>query len=266
MSPDVLNAVHFFADFLLQYFIALAAVGAFAMALVELWKKVRASQTRYHAKVVTAWFAEDGQTVASAMAYAELLQLTTGVSQARATGAVDALVARGRLPAGLAWVQAKPEHALFALTLEQMMGHIQDAVDLALNHPRRYEALYRHAVRGAPPADIERWREQAHDLPGAPDSPADRAQVRDRADLYARLSQVAKRRLDALQVYASQRWVNGNQFWANVVGVVVLFFALHAVDRTLSWPALIGLSILGGVLAPVAKDIVVALRKVRERV
>ena len=48
-------SVETFADFLLKYFVALAAVGALAMALIELWKKVRNSQMRYHACMVTAW-------------------------------------------------------------------------------------------------------------------------------------------------------------------------------------------------------------------
>jgi hypothetical protein len=65
--------------------------------------------------------------------------------------------------------------------------------------------------------------------------------------------------------------VNRNQRAANIIGVVILGVALLVLNETLwadkqlsGWLIAL-LSLGGGMLAPIAKDIVVALHKVRER-
>ena len=89
----VKGAVDTFTDSLLGYFGALAAVGALAMALIELAKKVRHSEMRYHAKRVTEWFSAPDASPAREQALAELVHLTTGVQMERAKETARALVA-----------------------------------------------------------------------------------------------------------------------------------------------------------------------------
>lgn len=270
MTELILDAVNDFTEFLLGYFIALAAVGALAMALIELWKKMRHSETRFHAERLTAWFAQDAGTrqvdasVARA-AYAELIHLTTSVAVTQASATAGSLLDRGSIPAGLLWVAHRADYAMFALPLDRMMGHVQDAADSALNNPRRYPALYDFVTAGADESEVAQWRELAQSRRPGQDEPEE---ARRRADVYARLNQAVKRRLDGFQLYTSQRWVNWNQFAANVVGTIVLFAALlwsaGGFEATLPLPAIIAMSLLGGVLAPVAKDMVSALRKVKQ--
>ena len=279
IDPATLQlTINDFTDFLLQYFIALAAVGALAMALIELWKKVRASQTRYHGRSVTRWFRQSDAAfdvirrqaigrdeVSGNAAYAELIELTTGVPPEHARRTAGVLLDRGRVPAGLVWVESHAEYALFALALERMMGHVQDAADSALNTPQRYPSLYLFVTAGADPKDVGAWFEMAQTTPKGDD----REEAKRRADLYARLHQLVRRKLDGFQVYAEQKWVNWNQLWANIAGVIVLFAALTwgrdftAEATRHALPTIILFSLLGGILSPVAKDIVVALRRVR---
>src|SRR5437868_5794219 len=54
-AMQVRHAVDVFASNLLDYALALAAVGALAMALIELFKKLLDSRTKFHAKRWTAW-------------------------------------------------------------------------------------------------------------------------------------------------------------------------------------------------------------------
>jgi hypothetical protein len=253
----VMSTVESFSDFLLKYFIALAAVGALAMAIIEFFKKIWEWRTRHYAKALTRWLGDDKD------ALAELLHLTTAMEKGQAAKRAAQLAEDGgSLPVwGAAYRDDSP---LFALELDQMMGHVQDAVDVALNNPVPYGALYRFATRGASPEDIEAWKPIAM-KPADPGITA--VEAKTRADIYTRLHQIVKRRLDAFQLKTGRTWVNWNQFWANVVGFLVMLGCLGWLDSTgawnQSWPIMIILSLMGGVLSPVAKDIVIALKKVR---
>jgi hypothetical protein len=287
MDPiAVQQAVEQFADFLLKYFVALAAVGALAMALIELWKKLRDSRTRFHARAVTAWLRDADQAavvsrfqaqpglaipkISGNSAFEDLLQLTTGLDRNEVRPVSLALRQAGKIEEGLLWLAPKAEYALFALELERMMGHIQEAADIALSSPQKYPSLYLFVTAGASAEDVREWAASA-DLP-PPTKTVDRVKVKRRADLFARLQQVAKRKLDAFQLYTSYRWTNRNMRDANVVGALVMFGVLLWIRGTqkegamISYEAMTLLSLLGGMLSPIAKDIVVALRKVRQGV
>lgn len=289
MDPTTIQAtVERFADFLLKYFVALAAVGALSMALIELWKKLRDSRTRYHARAVGRWFRAspgafspvlfgppgfpEGGHPSPQAAYRELIHLTTGTAIDTGDESARPLLDR-HADIGRAWLfQRRPEHALFALDLDRMLGHIQDAADIALGNPRRYGSLYLFMTHGADLQDVRDWYFQADVLPSQTDiANVDRNEAKRRADLYARLHQVIKRKLDAFQLLEGDRWANWNQLSANIVGAVVLFFTLLWVQWSgpfgVAGLGLVGIvvaSLLGGMLAPIAKDIVVALRKVRQ--
>lgn len=271
-SEDITTAVNVFSDFLLRYFIALAAVGALAMALIELWKKLRDSRTRFHARAVTRWIVEaraalsrreGGRDVAPEAAYAQLLSLITGIDTERAHGVARRLLAADGIEEGRLWLPPRAEFAAFALDLERLMGHLQDAADLTLNTPEAYRELYYFLTAGAAREDIDAWLREADRLPSG--DVLDRGEAKRRADLYARLHQVVKRRLDALQLYSGYRWATWNQFAANAVGSLVLFLVLLSLAplSSLSLWLIVLLSLFGGMLAPIAKDIIVALQRVR---
>lgn len=271
MDPDTVRAaVTTFSDFLLRYFVALAAVGALAMALIELAKKLHDTRTRYHARQVLLWLMEDFGLTSSPHALAclaELLQLTTGLGREQGEHAArELMAAEGALP-GVLGVPARREYAVFALELEKMMGHIQDAVDTALNDPPSHPALFHFITTGVRSEDVEAWQAfiQASTAPAGA-SASERNARRD-ADLYTRLQQSARRKLDAFQLYCGMRWANRNLLWANVVGAVVLACALLWVRAhgggALRPVEILVLSLAGGILAPIAKDMVVALQRVR---
>lgn len=268
MPGAVQEAVIVFADFLLKYFVALAAVGALAMALIELAKKVFDWRTRFHVTAVTMWMIDGNRDEkAAVMPYGELLHLCTGLSVGAVTDTAAELVwSKGHVP-GIFWIGPKPQYAPFALELERMMGHFQDAADVALNFPDKYGNLYRFMTGGSDPGDQKYWEAQAPQPAGG--TTVDRDEVKKRADTYARLNQMAKRKLDAFQLLAAHNWTNKVQFWANLLGVLILFGALiRATPATtaINWPQYVMLSLFGGVLSPIAKDIVVALKKVRQGV
>jgi len=283
-DPGTVQAgISFFADFLLKYFVALAAVGAFAMALTELWKKLRDSRTRFHARAVAQWFADSsdafeievGVPGTSGAAYRELIHLTTGLPLERHSERVESVLSGGGDVGSRTWIDRRNrrELALFALELGQMMGHIQDAADTVLTQPEDFPSLYRFLTDGAQLGDVAAWYEMAGRPPSLhANGQVDREAAKRRVDMHARLQQTIKRKLDAFQLFQGERWTRGNQLAANVVGAAVLFGALcwgelsskGGSAGSAQWFSYLAISVFGGMLAPIAKDMVDLLRRVRQ--
>jgi len=285
-TPEsVIATVNHFTDFLLGYVAALAAVGALSMALIEAGKKLFDSRSRFQALRWTQWVqrspfdasllrsGQKDRPLSLASAYGELLQLCTGVPRATADEAAARLLTdKGHLPRRHAFLRADlPAHALFALDLGRMMGSIQDAADVALASPRQTPSLYLLMVAGADPADISSWYEEGPDglIAIADPDDKDRRAIKEHADRFARLRQIVKRKLDGFQVYASDRWASWNQTAANLVGIVALFLVLIWVKHTSQsdspgYLTIVVLSLFGGILSPLAKDLVSALKRVKD--
>ncbi len=283
---NIVSTVNRFTDFLLSYVGALAAVGALSMALIEAGKKLSDSRTRFQALRWTQWVqrspfetimipssgTKGGPALSLSSAYGELLQLCTGVPRTVANDAAERLLtSRGHLPARHAFLRSElPAHALFALDLQRMMGSIQEAADIALASPRENGSLYLLMTSGADPADISRWYEEGPDsmIAIVDPNPQDRQAIKDHADRFARLRQIVKRKLDGFQVYAGDSWTTWNQTVANIVGIVALFLILIWIKSTSpstpGYPTIVLLSLFGGILSPIAKDLVSALKRVKD--
>ena len=289
LTPDVptgiIATIDLFTSFLIGYLTALAAVGALAMAAIEFAKKVFDWRTRFHARRVVGFVhATTAERTAKSRALAitggsppdavlaELLQLGTGVTAADAGEKARALIAStGRIPLWHAG-RRDPAYALFALEIEKMMNAIQEAGDIALNAPHDYPHLYLLMTSGASEDDVAAWYtrgERVMSAAAGPElNPALREDVKRLGDQFTRLRQVMKRRLDAFQLYTSDSWASWNQLWANVVGAVTMLGILLWMRGTSDpnapgVPLLVVLSLLGGVLSPVAKDLLTLLKRAK---
>lgn len=290
-STEVVTAVNRLTDFILQYAIALAAVGALAMALIEAGKKIFDSRTKFQAKRWTEWMdhaaadenaaaileRKEGWDAAAAAgvrvtAFADLLQLCTGVSVEEARlNAERLLQSGGRIPRWHAF-SPQPANALFALDLGRMMGSIQEAADVALASPRQFPDLYRVMTSGANRVDVRVWYEEGApemaDIAAKDPDDEQRKRIKAHADRFSRLRQIMKRRLDGFQLYTGERWASWNQFSANLLGIGLMFGILVSMRMSakgvqLPWPAIPVVSLFGGILSPIAKDLVSALKRVK---
>jgi hypothetical protein len=276
----VMNAVNGLTDVILNYAITLAAVGALAMALVEFWKKVYDARARFHARRFTEWvrksFPEASfevlpEGLSAAMAITEIIQLSTGVSRKEAEANAKSLESERGEISMLHAVRRTPANAVFALELERMMGAIQEAGDAALTAPERYKNLYAFITIGGDPEDVKKWYANARTaFTKAGDLTSTREQeIKELADMIARLRQVMKRRLDAFQLYTSESWASYNQTGGNVVGFLIMVGILLTLDRQQTgfrWWEIVLLALGGGMLSPIAKDLVSSLRKARQGV
>ena len=267
MSPElVTKALESFSDFLMKYLVALAAVGALTMALIEAYKKVFDSRTKYHFNFVREFINTDKEALKTSMeineklhlnhtfsdTFSELVHLMCGIE-----------VGKARL------ITNKDEEKLltvFSLEVANLMSKIQDAVDAAIDNPNRYPNLFIFATSGADTDDAATWIMIAQTPPGS----ADPAVAKTRSELYTRLHQLAKRKLDRLQLQLTYRWTNLNQLYANALGGATLFITLVWINRSNTmhpddyWIIFI-VSIIGGILSPIAKDMISWLQKVKTR-
>ena len=271
-TPEAIaQAIGDIANFVLRYAITLAAVGALSMALLEAAKSLLSVRDRFQKKVVRDWIATArfpaGLWPSAKRApqtddeyrewiYAELIRLATG----EVVGAAALHASIDPVP----W-DVSPQNALFGLTLERMMGQIQDVADAALSNPALNPELYLFLTAGAAAEDIRNWARWAERPPAQ--TLENRQEAKIQADTFARLRQLIRRRLDALQLTAAYRWQSLNQFISVALGAVLLFVANL---MQLNWNVpegklleLLLVSVLGGVVAPVAKDLVMAIKQVR---
>lgn len=219
---------------------------------------------------------ETGKSYDAEQAYAEFFHLTSGQTIPPKPNPSHAVVRwRG------------VDRAVFELETSRMMSQIQDAADAVLNNPALYPNLYAFFTRGANGNDSSEWFKYiTTPLAGSP--------TKEHADRYGRVKMLMKRQLDAFQTVTTCRWEDLNQWWAMVAGAVLLFIALivgadpkfeaAAFDPWRSLLAgwanispnfftgekdkapLFGLLLkaaLGGVLAPLAKDILKSISTIK---
>lgn len=261
------------SDFILPYAVALAALGVLTVALLEAWKKIFATLPRFHRKAVCRWLVNEappsgeGTQLRSTLAgghygiaqrnvaagydprkaYAQLLHLTTGVPLQ--PGGVDLDEKGGALARNVTF-------ALFELEVAKMMTQVQDAADAALNNPERYAEWFAFVTRGCHPADIDAWTTV---LAGGADPT-----TRDKgAAAYGRIRLLVRRQLDSFQTVTAYRWREWNQWWAWLVGALLMMVAQLVQTTGGNGLELVLTSLAGGILAPVAKDLVDALGKVK---
>jgi len=256
-----------------SYAIPLAALGVMTMALLEVVKKLTNRLATFHDNAIKAWLAEPAtsgvwpqpyaaETGAKAKnvdkaydpnhAYAELLHLTTGAG-------IDATPRTG--------IGRRTEYALFDLELARLMSQVQDASEAAMSNPDRYPHLFTFMTRGADPQDVATWLDlRAHREDSRPPESARIAAER-QAALYGRIKLLTRRQLDAFQTVTDYRWREWNQFAAWLLGFSLMLIALSltptSAKSVLSLFDMIIVSLFGGIFAPVAKDLVSALAKLK---
>ena len=273
--PDkILQTVGSMSDFILQYALALAATSVLAMALLEAWKSVFKTRERFHMRQLYQWISQAPVPAATSQdatpgpgglhdqVYRQLVLLTTGQD-------LDARYALDRIRGDR--FELLPSNALFALELERMLGQMQEAADIALSNPTVYPQLYRFLTQGASEDDISSWQQESTRVPE--EDSENRQAMKQRVDAFSRLNKLVKRRLDSLQITMKYQWARRNQAWSIALGGALLFVSLAYIEisasawaliNPLTWLRIFVASLVGGILAPVAKDLVVALKKVRQ--
>lgn len=241
IAEVLLSSSNSLGNSLLTYALALAAVGTVVMALLELAKAVLLLRRRFHRAQLARWLGAD------AALREELLAVATG---------------------GYA-----SEGALFDQPTEKMMAQVQAGANMAMDFPDRYPRFYGFLTRQPDlrhREDAALWLGHVSGRQNAAAAGADPLAVtdadRDAAKARARLQNLAARQLDAFQTETEYRWARLNQVVSVLAGAVLICWILAdaAASLQLSGAGLAFVSLLGGLTAPFAKDVVTALSSFRK--
>jgi hypothetical protein len=231
---------------ILDYALLLAAIGTIAMALLELIKNVTYWRRHFHRRRIERWLATAPDSKA---AQQQLMLLAAG-------GLQNAAV-------------------LYDQPAAKLMGQVQAAANVALDFPSKYPAFYgfiaampqvRELREGADDAKI--WLKfSAERMEGRPRKAGitDDMQARGAAQARARLGNLVSRKLDVLQNEIEFDWARLNQLWSVASGGALLAWVLLNQKPHPSPELIVLLSLLGGLVAPFAKDVVSALTSLRAR-
>ena len=245
-TNTIAATVESFSGKILDYALLLAAIGTIAMALLELIKSVTFWRRHFHRKRIERWLATAPDSKA---AYQQLMLLAAGGLESAAV--------------------------LYDQPTAKLMGQIQAAANVALDFPSKYLAFYEF-IAAAPQVrelresgdDARLWRKFSEErMEGRPRkvSAADDVQARGAAQARARLGNLVSRKLDVLQNEIEFAWARLNQLWSVAGGGALLAWVLLNQKSPPSPELVVLLSLLGGLVAPFAKDVVSALTSLRAR-
>lgn len=159
------------------------------------------------------------------------------------------------------------DKALYDLPIEQLCGQINSAAQMVLDSPIDHPDLFRILASMADPVDVARVMFPPREAKGA--RPLNDEEPQKRHDNYVdartRVTHQIQRAIDALQIRVAFRWKFSLQMASILlsgviagVGVWIFGNGPHPVLSSL------GIAILGGFLAPVARDLVAALQQLRK--
>jgi hypothetical protein len=229
---------------------ALAAVGVLSMALLQTAKDLFPLRRWFQAARVRAWLRAQaaqappipGAAVNADTAEADLIRLATSGDRA----------------------------ALFDLPIEQVTGQINAAGRIVLDFPWEHEHLFRCLAAQANADDVRKLIESRPPAQGP--RPALGAEEKSALiDARNRVTHQAQRSLDGLQISAGFRWklylqmtsigLSGLIVWAGLMLFVrepIEVFVRHL-------PLYAATAVVGGFLAPVARELVAALEGLRKK-
>ena len=266
---DILQfAVDRFTELLWPAVTALAAVGILSMALLEIWKTLWHARRKFQQKNFETWIRDVARR--------------TGRDGERALTNLIDLATAGNAD------------ALYDLPVERFSGQINAAVQIALAYPDKYSDVVGILAHKAEQSDIDIIvgpRPEANDKEGK----------QTYADARNRVGNLTQRSLDAIQIDIGERWARGLHIRSVIVSSVLILIAAilsyqdaspvsasggsetsasggsetsapggsEILDVIMSDPGgfviWVVIAIVGGMVAPVARDLVSALKTVRDR-
>ncbi|MDA8107697.1 MAG: hypothetical protein M0015_03580 [Betaproteobacteria bacterium] len=234
-AAAITQFTHAVAENVTAFVAAMAAVGVLSMAIIQTLKDMLPLRNWYQRAYLRAWLAR---------------------KQRAAGGGPDPIAAERDL---VRLATAGDDKAFYDIPIEQMCGQIGAAMQVVLDYPARRADLLRLMAALAEREDVESLIAATPPAPGG-------KRAQEEVDARARVMHHVQRAIDALQIAAGYRWKLYLQiasfalsFLVTVIGVAMQPGGLEAVQ--LPGIALVG--IVGGFLAPVARDLLAALQKLR---
>lgn len=239
-ADAIIKFVDAFSTNIAAFVSAMAAVGVLSMAIVQTLKDMLPLRNAYQRAFLRRWLgakrsaarSEHAMSVDVDAAERDLVRLAT----------------------------AGDAKAFYDIPIEQMCGQMGAALQVALDYPAKHAELLRLVAALADPEDVERLIASTAPAPGEKRAQAD-------VDARARVMHHVQRAIDGLQISASYRWKLYLQIAAFATSFVITVLAVSVhVGGALAakdLPGIVLVGVVGGFLAPVARDLLAALQKLR---
>ena len=220
---------------------AMAAIGVLSMAILQTLKDMLPVRNRFQQWWLKRWFIDRA-------------------AKAKAIGVVEPNIIKAEKDL-VRLATAGDRAAFYDLAIEQMCGQMNAAAQVVLEYPADHDDLLRCLAALADKNDLDVLLDKTVREKVAPKT---QAQV----DARTRVIHQVQRSIDGFQISAGFRWKWILQVVSFAISFALIFvgFSMHAgadglrLDHVGSY-ILAGL--LGGFLAPVARDLVAALQKLR---
>jgi hypothetical protein len=238
--PPVVDSV---VGNILSYAVLLAAIATITMTFLELIKAMGSLRAKYHERSVADW-------LHSKDTFIELLVLSVA--------------------------DVESSKALFDQPTDKMMGQIQAATNVAIDFPDLYPNLYDFLTRvpqlktRAHDKGVKEWGFKNHTEDKdvwqkfiSKEEQSSENEVAQATKARARIDHFVSRKLDAFQTRTEYIWARRNQYYA-VSAASCFLYSLLLYRHVPIFPAFI-LAVFGGMISPLAKDVVSALSGLRTK-
>jgi hypothetical protein len=276
-----------FIGVILNYAILLAASGTLAMALIEAVKGLSSAKARFHQDMVRRWLADrflEARSVDLSGVASSLEEFLSDKKRALLFGATSdsrqvdgsdsgresiaflhlqnlcnglAATEGARFPKGF---QLSDELAFYSLETDQMVAKIQQSLEWVLQHPSVSPVLFLILASQHTHSALE-WLKYLKTHSSA-DNLLSEDQQKVALQHQDALAQLLNNKLDSFQVNVLYAWGRMNRFAAISLGALLLFvfFLLYVPEMSLVRKVLF--ASLGGMVSPVCKDLVTAIKGV----
>lgn len=265
----LLNAVH---DNSYKFLTAVAAVGVLSMAIIQTIKDMLPVRNWFQQYFVRRWLRNKAEL--ASMKWQLWIKergqnwfFEEGIKDDPPSSAPSTQQAEQDL---IKLATDGDREALYALPIEQLCGQLNAAMQVALDRPQDYKDLMQCLVCLADPVDVARvmFPPREAKAPRPPEEGDAQRRYDSFVDARNRVTHQAQRAIDALQIKAGFRWKFYLQAASIVLsgviaGVGISWFG-NIQDLGVRFLTALGVGILSGFLAPVARDLVASLQQLRK--
>ena len=228
----------------------ISAAGTLAMAILQLIKDLTPIRRGYQRQWLRKWIAQHASDFNNTLKAAAIR--SDALPQAAPAQAEFLLI---ELATG------GDDRAFYELAIEQMVAQMNAAVQITLDYPAKYRELLVVLSEGADISDVAAVVNQSPEGKTRKATP-----TKDYLEARTRVGHRIQRNLDAVQIALGSRW----QFWMQTMAVILSILVLEAGVLMVVGPnpsamlLAVPVGVLGGYLAPVARDLVAALQTLRK--
>jgi hypothetical protein len=239
------------------FFAASIAVGLLSMAIIQVFKDLLPVRRWFQQWWVRKWLEEKHSLVDKKEGRALI-------------GESDQVFSTGTAETQLVQLATDGDaNAFYNLPIEQLCGQLNAAAQAVLENPSDYKVLLLHLGARAELSDLRTLITDTAQFRTPPtlDSAPDRSTFQAFVDARNRVGHQVQRAIDALQLSCAQRWKLWIQMIAIALSFVIallsiqFFVDIHGTDKAKMVAAI---SIMGGFMAPIARDLIAGLQSLRK--